>query len=101
MSNAPERIWLQWSFNGEYETFSEAESDCVEGISWCADQLADDDAEYIRADLITENGSGACSCAAELRKTRERIVDLSQELKIAEATIERMRSNWPVVVVTG
>lgn len=39
MSEAPEKIWLQWE--GEYH----------EETTWCVDQIEEDDVEYIRLDI--------------------------------------------------
>jgi hypothetical protein len=64
MSDAPERIWLQWE-----EDFGES--------TWCQDPINDEDVEYVRADLI----------AAQLQEARATIRNLSDtlELRLEEA----------------
>ena len=44
MSDSLETIWLQ--------SFGEAEQVFGDEISWCEDQINDDDVEYIRADIV-------------------------------------------------
>lgn len=44
------RIWLQWNPDGDRPANAEYQE--WDGITWCQDQINDDDVMYIRADLV-------------------------------------------------
>jgi hypothetical protein len=49
---APDRIWLQLHGDGDPE---DGPTDCASGeVSWCWEQIFEQDIEYIRADLAAE-----------------------------------------------
>ena len=45
---APERIWLQVDPDG----LCPGEWDSLDGATWCADKINDNDVEYVRADTV-------------------------------------------------
>ena len=45
----PERIWLQWADEGDYESY-----DDLEGVTWCVDSINETDVEYVPAARIAE-----------------------------------------------
>ncbi len=65
--SAPERIYLQWIEDASYPYVHE-------GVTWCADMIAEDDVEYVRAD----------KAAAEMQEMRDILKIIANERFIPE-----------------
>jgi len=62
-NTAPERIWLQ--DDGDYTGAKQAAWDSDTGVTWCEDQINEDDTGYIRADLHERLVAKAVAAALE------------------------------------